>query len=143
MERKNLIENGVHYLSGIGHTEYRDEWSDDIVEAYLFCIDGTTYAAYIDHNDGYRSYGRIEPTNAKCQFNFEPQKVVITNNTIQQENEYGDYEDAVWLTMEDPILRKEVLAIGTDYTDSYYPLAIFRYNPMNLYVNVERSIREN
>ena len=42
----NVIENGVHYLSGIGSTTYHDEWNNEYIDVELFCIDDVVYGAY-------------------------------------------------------------------------------------------------
>lgn len=146
MTHENVIENGVHYLSGIGSTTYHDEWNDEDVEVNLFKIDDVVYGAYIDANDGYRSYGRIsaatDVADCKCQYEFPPQKVIVENRHEQVVDEYGyEEQDKYLLVIKDAILDKEVLVVGTDYADSYYPIAIFRYQPMNLYANVERQAK--
>lgn len=136
----NLIEDGVHYLSGIGNTTYHSDWDNAEVDVDLFCIDGIVYGAYIDPLDGYRSYGIITEVtdipNCKCQFTFPPQKVIVRN--IHSETEYTNFYKIV---IKDAILDKEVLVVGTDYYDDYYPCAIFDYQPMNLYANVVKSAK--
>lgn len=143
--QKNIIENGVHYLSGIGSTTYHDDWNNEDIDVELFCIDGVIYGAYIDPNDGYRSYGRITAAtdipNCKCQFTFPPQKVIVENIHTNIEYECGFTADVYKLLIKDAILDKEVLVVGTDYSDEYYPCAIFNYQPMNLYANVEKSAK--
>ena len=141
----NLIENGVHYLSGIGSTTYHDDWNNEDIDVELFCIDDVIYGAYIDPEDGQRSYGRItaatDIADCKCQFTFPPQKVIVENVHTKIEDEYGIATDAYKLVIKDAILNKEVLVVGTDYSDDYYPCAIFNYQPMNLYANVEKSVK--
>ena len=133
----NVIEDGVHYLSGIGSTTYHDEWNNEYIDVELFCIDDVVYGAYIDPDDGYRSYGKItaatDIADCKCQFTFPPQKVIVENVHTKIEDEFGITKDA--------ILDKEVLVVGTDYSDDWYPCAIFNYQPMNLYANVEKSAK--
>ena len=143
--KTNLIEDGVHYLSGIGNTTYHSDWDNAEVDVDLFCIDGIVYGAYIDPLDGYRSYGIITEVtdipNCKCQFTFPPQKVIVENVHTKIDDEYGMVTDAYKLVIKDAILNKEVLVVGTDYSDDYYPCAIFSYQPMNLYANVEKSAK--
>lgn len=143
--KTNLIEDGVHYLSGIGNTTYHCDWDNAEVDVDLFCIDGIVYGAYIDPADGYRSYGRItaatDVANCKCQFTFPPQKVIVENVHTKIDGEYGIATDAYKIVIKDAILDKEVLVVGTDYSDDYYPCAIFDYQPMNLYANVEKSAK--
>ena len=141
----NIIEDGIHYLSGIGSTTYHDDWNNEDIDVELFCIDDVIYGAYIDPEDGYRSYGRItaatDIADCKCQFTFPPQKVIVENVHTKIEDEYGIATDAYKLVIKDAILNKEELVVGTDYSDDYYPCAIFSYQPMNLYANVEKSAK--
>ena len=146
--RKNLISDGIHYLSGIGSVQFTDENSINYneIEGNLFEIDGVTYLAYLDPDDGWRSYGVMQPTTQyKCQYTFPPQKVIVTNRHIEEEltDDWG-YNEQVkrdFLIIKDAILNKEVLAVGTDYSEDYYPVAIFRYSPMNLYANVVKDMK--
>ena len=39
----------------------------------------------------------------------------------------------------DVVSGKTILEIGTDYTDSYYPLAICHYHPENMAINQQQS----
>lgn len=141
----NIIEDGVHYLSGIGSTTYHENWNNEDIDVELFCIDDVVYGAYIDPFDDYRSFGRItaatDIVNCKCQFTFPPQKVIVENVRTKIKDEYGNYIDNYKLVIKDAILNKEVLVVGTDYSDEYYPCAIFSYQPMNLHVNVEKSTK--
>ena len=108
-------------------------------------IDDVVYGAYIDPDDGYRSYGKItaatDIADCKCQFTFPPQKVIVENVHTNIEDEFGITTDAYKLVIKDAILDKEVLVVGTDYSDDWYPCAIFNYQPMNLYANVEKSAK--
>lgn len=138
------LTKGVHYLSGVGFGTIHDEWNDEDIDVDLFCIDGVTYGAYVDPDDGYRSYGHIGVSNLECQYTFEPQKVIVDIVEEREVDEtWGGYiRDVRMVIIKDAILNKEVLRVGTDYADSYYPMAIFDYQPMNLYSNVARSIEE-
>ena len=44
-------------------------------------------------------------------------------------------EDKHLLVMTDATNGKEVLVVGTDYTDDYYPNACFHWQPENLEIN--------
>lgn len=146
--RENLISDGIHYLSGVGSVQFTDEDSINYndIEGYLFEIDGMTYLAYLDPADGWRSYGIMYPTTQyKCQYTFPPQKVIVTNKHINEslKDDWG-YRNEIkrdFLIIKDAILNKEVLAVGTDYSEDYYPVAIFRYSPMNLYANVVKDMK--
>lgn len=135
-----LIENGIHLLSGVGHTEIFDDWSGEGIDVDLFCIDGVTYGAFIDPCDGWRSYGVIKEVSNKCQYTFPPQEVEVANYKIveeaTEENWYG--KDIQKLIIRDAVNGKEVLVVGTDLSDGYYPMAIFNYTPENLQINANR-----
>lgn len=146
MRNLNLFTDGKHFLSGIGYTTIKsDGFYEDDIDVDLFCIDGITYGAFIDPNDGYRSYGAIQEIDAKCQYTFPPQPVLVKNveinNTIEHNDEnYGwsEVENKYFICITDAINKKEVLLVGTDYSEDYYPRAIFRYTPENLEVNKNR-----
>lgn len=150
MATNDLISDGVHYLSGIGSTSFHNEWNDEEIEVNLFKIDDVVYGAYVDPDDGYRSYGCITATpefvGMKCDTEFPPQKVIVENVKKEipscVENDWVGIDKEL-LIIKDAILNKNVLVVGTDYSEDYYPMAIFDYQPMNLYVNVERHINGN
>ena len=144
---QNTISDGKHFLSGVGHATIKCDniYSDD-VDVDLFCIDGITYGAFIDPDDGYRSYGSIQEVKEhKCQYTFPPQPVNIQNVNINEEvycednfGEWYEYISKDFLRMTDAVNGKEVLEIGTDYSENYYPCAIFHYTPENLEINKNR-----
>lgn len=137
---EDFLTDGVHYLSGIGHTVFKDRYDDDI-EGELFCIDGNVYGAYIDPDDGWRSYGVIQKVDAKCQYTFPPQAVLIEHideNRMIKEDDWFDYVKRELLVIKDAKNLEEVLVVGTDRTDDYYPCAIFNYTPENLEINKEK-----
>lgn len=144
---QNTISDGKHFLSGVGHATIKcDNIYRDDVDVDLFCIDGITYGAFIDPDDGYRSYGSIqEVKDHKCQYTFPPQPVNIQNVNINEEvyreDKFGGWHEYIskdFLRMTDAINGKEVLEIGTDYSEDYYPCAIFHYTPENLEINKNR-----
>lgn len=144
----NVISDGEHFLSGIGHTTIKPNFSfiNRDIDVDLFCIDGVTYGAYIDPDDGYRSYGVIDKvTDCKCQYTFPPQRVMVKNEEIAGKIHYKDddyewdrYESKKLIRITDAVNGKEVLVVGTDYSEDYYPYAIFHYTPENLEVNKNR-----
>jgi len=138
-----VISNGLHYLSGIGDAQIKDDFNGGMIDARLFCIDGQTYCVYTNPDDGYRSYGAIRTTNKKCQYTFEPQPILAVNKKVEgyDDNNEGYWRDEVnksMLVLLDAINHQEVLTIGTDYTEDYYPCAIFDYQPQNMEVNKNR-----
>lgn len=134
---ENVITNGKHYISGIGRSSLT---FDDNVEVVLLCIDGETYGAYTDPYDGYRSYGCFQKMeNEKCQYLFPPQPIIVKFEKIEEsvKHESGITEDInrEMLYITDAINGKEILSVGTDSYDYYYPIAIFNYSPQNFHIN--------
>lgn len=135
-DKDNIISNGLHTISGIGNTTTQEGVYDTDVDVDLFCIDGVTYGAFIDPNDGYRSYGVIKKMpEYKCQYTFPPQPIKIENKIIKGNPMDYFAEDKHLLVMTDATNGKEVLVVGTDYTDDYYPNACFHWQPENLEIN--------
>lgn len=141
---EKIIQDGKYLLSGVGTAQINTTgWDEETThEVHLFCLNGITYGAWIDPDDGYRSYGdfRKMEENVKCQYRFPPQEVIVTN--VTKKGPCGDslyYEDnSTTIVITDATNGKEVLVIGTSYYDSYYPMAIFRYTPENLEINQNR-----
>lgn len=135
-DKDNIISNGLHTISGIGNITTQDGLYDTDIDVDLFCIDGVTYGAFIDPHDGYRSYGVIKKMpEYKCQYTFPPQPIKIENKIIKGNPMDYFVEDKHLLVMTDATNGKEVLVVGTDYTDDYYPNACFRWQPENLEIN--------
>lgn len=135
-DKDNIISNGLHTISGIGNITTQEGLYDTDIDVDLFCIDGVTYGAFIDPHDGYRSYGVIKKMSEyKCQYTFPPQPIKIENKIIKGNPMDYFVEDKHLLIMTDATNGKEVLVVGTDYTDDYYPNACFHWQPENLEIN--------
>lgn len=134
MELKDLI--GERLLSGVDITtekklRYGDTYED--AEVVRFILDGKTYKATEDSDDGYRSYlNEIEETDEKISNEFEPQKVIgrMKENSEYQNNDVVQFFDA--------ITEKIVLEVGTENSDDYYPYCVIYWNPENLSINADR-----
>jgi hypothetical protein len=91
----------------------------------IFSLDGITYEAVEDPDDGYRIYMDeikvIEPVEKM----FEVPVVV----------EHIDKGDEETLAFRDKRNGKTVLTLGTDYSESYYPFYVFDYTPQNIFEN--------
>lgn len=119
-----MIQPGKHYFSGI------DTSIVDGINYCLFILDGVTYKAWEDPDDGYRSWTNFEESNEKVKFKFPRQEVIL----IEDENNEREY-----IKMYNPKNGKLILRIETDYWDEYYPVACFEYHPENMEINKNRK----
>lgn len=126
MELKNLV--GKHILSGIETGQIKDGCS------YInFTLDGVTYKAIEDPEDGYRSYlTDLEISEEQCLYKL-PDVSVICSMRPEME-EVNDI-----LTFVDAKNGKEFLAIGTGNIEDYYPYCVLEYEPENLSCNEGRK----
>ena len=132
MELKDLV--GFHSLTGVrrGRGLYHEDWNGakEESEFVAFQLDGVTYLAVEDPDDGYRSY---------CE------KLVIANSievTRIPDTEVfcvmkpdSRYETNDVLLILDARTRACVLEVGTENTDDYYPYCVMAWHPENLYIN--------
>lgn len=121
---------------------YEPELSDFIGEHYLSCVqfdgndiifvlDNIAFIAIENPSDGYRSAldgckiftGTIDAKNI-----FPPVKVSVT-------------QDVEILDFIDIITKKVVMKIGTDESDTYYPIFLNKWYPENLYLNNGGSMK--
>lgn len=128
-----LLPEGKHKFSGIEpYMRPGDYWGT--YEGYYIIIDNSIYAFERDPDDGWRSYGKLYiPENISVndiKNRFPAQDVIITLN--HREHIDGNKQ---FYVITDAITGKTILEIGTDYTDSYYPVAICHYYPENMAVN--------
>ncbi len=90
----------------------------------LFTLDGITYSAKEDPEDGYRSsLGSVTVTEAIPGARFAPVSVLCAMS------------DQV-LVVTDTLSGRVVLTIGTDNDDDYYPSFCADWVPSNLHVNI-------
>jgi hypothetical protein len=136
MELKNLV--GLHKLSGVDtaiETVKLYEWSDSTEECYVvrFVLDGITYKAVEDPNDGYRSNcGELIVCEEPITNNFPPQEVMAK---MKDNDEYSVNDTIQFI---DVVTGKIVLEVGTDNTDCYYPYCVMNWKPENLAINAGR-----
>lgn len=124
---------GEHELSGVdfGKLPEKAKWDYEHASTCTFVLDGQTYTAIEDPDDGYRSSmeklvkGGVDVTN---RF---PSCRVICSYRIK--GEYGTVDDV--LVMRDVVTGKEVLIIGTDNTDDYYPSFVSDFRPEGMAIN--------
>jgi hypothetical protein len=128
VEMNDLLGN--HVLSGVetDYVEYKDpdSYSDqDHVNVIRFVLDGVTYMALEDPEDGYRScLGEILIVDDKVKNTFEPIEVVCQR--------IDDPEKYDVLRMINPSISRIVVEFGTDYSDSYYPSFVSSFSPRYL-----------
>lgn len=132
-----ILPEGKHKFSGIDPFQYQGEYGQNH-DGYYVIIDDVVYAFEIDHDDGWRSYGEIyipeKISVHDIKNRFPAQEVII----MQQHGNYID-ENKQFYSIIDVVTRKTILELGTDYIDSYYPLAICHYYPENMAINQQQS----
>ena len=132
-----ILPEGKHEFSGIDPFQYQDEYGQTH-DGYYVIIDNVVYAFEIDHDDGWRSYGEIyipeKISVHDIKNRFPAQEVII----MQHHGRHID-ENKQFYSIIDVVSGKTILEIGTDYTDSYYPLAICHYYPENMAINQQQS----
>lgn len=140
MELKDLV--GERMLSGVttqdGVVTGKD-WADrdQIGNSISFILDGATYRAMEDPQDGYRSSMRelekVRPSAFKFGVKnvFRPVKVICTHHTGAAS---GDDESDL-LLIKDAETGLIILEVGTDHDDEWYPSFVCDYRPQNLPFN--------
>jgi hypothetical protein len=127
---------GEHELTGVDYIASEElksnyEWSGPYNgQVIRFVLDGKTYTAREDDNDGYRSAMEDLVEGGVCKNQFAPQRVLCS---IRTEGEYGSKDDV--LEMRDIATGKLVLEVGTDNTDDYYPSFVANFKPENMACN--------
>lgn len=136
IELESLV--GEHELSGVDYIaseEMPSEYTYEGAEPYCasvirFVLDGKSYTAREDDNDGYRSAMRDLLEGGEVKNTFAPQRVLCSMRT---EGTYGSKDHT--LVMRDVVTGKEVLEVGTDNTDDYYPGFVANFQPGNMACN--------
>ena len=134
-----ILPEGKHKFSGIEpYARPSDYWGE--CEGYYIVIDDTVYAFERDPDDGGRSYGNLYiPENISVndiKNRFPAEDVIIT---LYNRDKSDSYEDKRFYTIVNAETGKVILKIGTDYTESYYPVAICHYYPENIAINQQSS----
>lgn len=107
------------------------------VNAIAFQLDGKTYLAAEDPNDGYRSYCEdIVVYNTPSKFRIPDVPVVCSMMEPEVYSDVFSFENDV-LVIRDAVNGKKVLCVGTMHVDDYYPYCYFDYRPENLSCNIE------
>lgn len=102
-----------------------------------FDFNGCTYFQYEDPDDGYRSYAGMLLACGELRnvsFNRINERVICRMTG-------GEGEVLEFLSLENNL--KPIFRIGTDYSDSYYPLFTCHYLPENLSANMGKTDADN
>lgn len=140
MELKDLV--GLHKLSGVDMQSESIEatWGGDFRDSQVirFILDGVTYSAIEDRNDGYRS--AMEEIRKDSG---------VVKNTFPEQDVFCVYEDMIkgdgydLLRVLNINTSKEIMVIGTDYSDDYYPSFVCDWNPENMDINKDKLNENN
>lgn len=135
MELQDLV--GLHKLTGIDFDVKSIEKYGELenCQCVNFVLDGKTYTATEDSNDGYRStMAEIKISGFKVSNKFKAVKVLgmMRNQTWDRKCDIIDFADCV--------NGKIILSIGTDNTDDYYPSFVSDWSPDNLAVNAKADL---
>ena len=132
IELESLV--GEHELSGVDYIqseEFPTPWGSTYHGSVCrFVLDGKVYTAREDDNDGYRSAMEDLTEGGEVKNAFPPQRVLCSMRT---EGKYGSTDHV--LVMRDVVTGKEVLEVGTDNTDDYYPSFVANFRPENMACN--------
>lgn len=138
MELKDLV--GRHMLSGVEMgLRRRDTEAYEDAQTISFVLDGKTYTAIENPEDGYRSSMRelIEDEGFVVKNTFYPHQVIAL---FRGKCDVFDYEEEI-LDFFDGTSGLCVLSVGTNYYEDYYPMFVAEWTPENLWENV-RNRRE-
>ncbi len=131
MELKELV--GEHVLSGVDMStksiqQYGERYED--CQVINFVLDGKTYTAIEDPEDGYRScMNEIKESEEPVSNVFEGQRVLAKMRDDDR------YETNDVLELVDLQTGKVVLSVGTGNTDDYYPYWVAEFTPENMGIN--------
>jgi hypothetical protein len=124
MELIDLV--GRHKLTGVEFGQEQYGYSDDS-EYIMFILDGVTYLAKEDPDDGYGSYmGELEVTDKIIKNKFDEVEVFC-----MMREEYASEVLEIYDTNNDRL----ILAVGTENTDDWYPWFECKYYPENMFIN--------
>lgn len=122
VELSDLV--GKHELSGVD-TSVADSGFYEDASYIVFIMDGVTYKAIEDPNDGYRSMmDKLFVCDDKVSNTFYPQVVTGHLSSDGDSIEFRDIDNGLI-----------VLELGTDNSDSYYPSFVMCFTPENFEIN--------
>lgn len=118
LDHASFVGMGPMSLSGVDYEKVRTkrQYGDDSeANAIKFCLDGVTYMAVEDEDDGYRSALRHVIVTDSAPKNLFPAVVVVARQS-------GKDSDITELVSQET--DKVVLEFGTDHSDDYYPATL-------------------
>lgn len=124
---------GKHILSGIEFGSMEDLYGD-IVNYLMFTLDGKTYRAVEDSDDGYRSFCReLEIVECECKTKLPDIKVFCEYQDIIGGGVWDEEADV--LVVVDAKSQLPILRVGTGNTNDYYPYCVMHWMPENMAIN--------
>lgn len=136
-----FFEGKAFYLTGVDtSTASHDRWGDgdrmEECQAISFTLDGVTYMAVEDPDDGYRSH--LEAIRivdgSKVVNRFPPCHVIAFR---QPDDDYGKNDV---IQFKDTTTGEVVLEIGTSNVDDYYPCYVGSFHPQAMAINQSYSV---
>lgn len=132
---KDLVGN--RKLSGVDREteEVKRRWSEQYegADVIRFVLDGVTYMAIEDPDDGYRSSMKKIITSDMPIKNSFPEIEVFAK--MRDDDKYDKYDKHDVLELFDAKNNKLILSVGTGNYEDYYPYWIAEFIPENRYIN--------
>lgn len=127
---QRLLLSGVDNAIEDRPTGYEWQPNEQVTVMYLV-LDGVTYEATENPDDGYRSYMEDFRVSDHAVANtFVPEEVEVRADTGE-----GTYETNDLLLLVNPRTGREVVRVGTANTDDYYPCCVLEFDPTALEAN--------
>ena len=140
MELRDLV--GIHLMTGIetGTVKRESWWSvEDDCNYIKFRLDGVTYMAVEDPDDGYRSSCReLEIVNEECKTKLPDILVECKMRDNFHDTIFGTETNDI-LEFYDTDNKQMFMAVGTGNTTDYYPYFVFEYMPEELCCNATKG----
>jgi hypothetical protein len=126
---------GKHVLTGVDEINRKiEDYSRSLQDCQCinFILDGITYTAIENPDDGYRSMlDKIIVSDESITNIFNPVRVVVS--VITKSKEYDN--ECEILDFVDMVNGKTIMEIGTYNSDDYYPSFVANWIPENMSVN--------
>lgn len=130
MELIDLV--GPHKLTGVSRQNIANagHYGDAYAERISFTLDGITYTATEDPEDGYRSsMGDIVATEGTVlPHSFAPVDVVVAHIAKGQPGAFRDADTHDYIEIRRADNDALVLTVGTQNTDDYYPYFVCEFD---------------